>query len=68
MARIGFVISKVRRRFGTGFMIGLDGLNVPAPAQFLKIIQRRASQWDPAKLEICIWASHNLQQDNMQKQ
>lgn len=24
--------SKVRRRFGTGFMIGLDGSNVPAPA------------------------------------
>jgi hypothetical protein len=28
------VFSKVRRRFGTGFMIGLDGSNVPAPAQF----------------------------------
>jgi len=26
--------SKVRRRFGTGFMIGLDGLNVPAPSLF----------------------------------
>jgi hypothetical protein len=34
MARIGFGISKVRRRFGAGFMIGLNGLNVPAPAPF----------------------------------
>ena len=34
MARVGFAISKVRRRFGTGFMIRVDGSNVPAPAQF----------------------------------
>src|ERR1051326_4593520 len=34
MARIGFGISKMRRRFGSGFMIGLNGLNVPAPAPF----------------------------------
>jgi hypothetical protein len=42
MARIGFAISKVRRRFGAGFMIGLDGLNVPAPAQFLKIHPKKS--------------------------
>jgi hypothetical protein len=34
VARVGFAISKMRRRFGTGFMIGVDGLNVPAPAHF----------------------------------
>jgi hypothetical protein len=34
VARVGFAISKMRRRFGAGFMIGVDGLNVPAPAQF----------------------------------
>jgi hypothetical protein len=42
MARIGFAISKMRRRFGAGFMIGLDGLNVPAPAQFLKIHPKKS--------------------------
>jgi hypothetical protein len=28
--KVGSQQSKVRRRFGTGFMIGLEGLNVPA--------------------------------------
>jgi len=39
--------SKVRRRFGAGFMIGLEGLNVPAPSPVLKIIQKKCFAMGP---------------------
>src|SRR6185312_4843234 len=39
----------MRRRFGAGFMIGLDGLNVPAPAPFRRY-PKRTSQWFPVRV------------------
>jgi len=40
-------LSKVRRRFGTGFTIWTWRLECSCPCPVLEIIQRSASQWDP---------------------
>jgi hypothetical protein len=70
VARVGFAISKMRRRFGAGFMIGVDGLNVPAPAQFWRSSKEELRNGIQPKLanKNLHWANRNLQQDNMQKQ
>jgi len=63
-------MSKVRRHFGTGFMIGVDGLNVPAPAHFWRSSKEELRNGIQPKLanKNLQWANRNLQQDNMQKQ
>lgn len=48
---------KMRRRFDAGFMSGVDGLNVPAPALFESSSKEVLRNGNPAIDRIRIWAT-----------